>query len=278
MRVLVTGATGFVGGHLVPVLLDRGDDVLAVIRPGSRAPVGTTPLEIDLATFGMSLPSVDAVVHLAQGDAGADAGVLYGVNAVATLGLAQAVVPGGSLVLASSGAVYGFGARPFRESDTLQGDSLYAVSKAHAERFAALGRSAADTSILRLFFPYGDGLPERRLVADVARRVATGVPVELNAHAKPAINPVYVGDVVAAICACLDRGGRRVLNVAGPDRVDLRGLAEVVGSVVGATPVFAETGRHADGDIVGDIEEFRTFLGREPVGLQQGLPTLVAGH
>jgi UDP-glucose 4-epimerase len=217
-------------------------------------------------------------VHLAQANVSPNerAGELYAVNAVATLGLAEHAAACGArrFVLASSGAVYGFADEPLAEDAPCLGESFYSITKIHAERFAALFAERLDVSVLRLFFPYGSGLPSTRLVADVVRRVRDGVPVRLNEGARPVINPVYISDVVGAILGCLDGQGGGVFNVAGPETCDIRELAERAGAAVGRSPVFDDGGT-APGDLVGDIARLRELLGREPISLADGLASMV---
>jgi dihydroflavonol-4-reductase len=69
---LVTGATGFIGSHLVPLLIERGDELRATVRPGSRAGtldalgVGTVPADVcDRQSVRRAMRGVERVFHLA---------------------------------------------------------------------------------------------------------------------------------------------------------------------------------------------------------------------
>jgi len=67
--VFVTGSTGYIGRPLIGALLDRGDAVHALVRPGSehRLPAGATPHAgdaLDAATFAAAIPRGATVVHL----------------------------------------------------------------------------------------------------------------------------------------------------------------------------------------------------------------------
>ena len=78
MRVLVTGATGFVGGRLVPALVDRGHDVVALVRDRGRydPPEGVAVAEGDLldpGSFDAALEGVEAAYYLVHSmEGGAD--------------------------------------------------------------------------------------------------------------------------------------------------------------------------------------------------------------
>jgi nucleoside-diphosphate-sugar epimerase len=121
MRVLVTGATGFVGRALVPVLLERGDDVVAVVRPSRPEPAGMKDrvriFRADLrAPSGLAgaLEGVDAIVHLAAGTAG-NWRATFDINVTATEHLLAAVREAGwqgRFVHASSFSVYGLNQLP----------------------------------------------------------------------------------------------------------------------------------------------------------------------
>ena len=93
MRILVTGARGFVAGHLVPALVADGHEIFGVVRPGrsARASDGVSAIECDLAAEWdeASLPPVDTIVHLAQAATGSGSGELYRVNTLSTLRLLE---------------------------------------------------------------------------------------------------------------------------------------------------------------------------------------------
>ncbi len=176
MRVLVTGAAGFVASHLIPTLEAGGHEVYALARPdqADRLP-GGTPVLVDLRTplAGGGLPAVEAVVHLAQANVpfpdGANA--LYRVNTVATQELLDHArrAGAGRFVFTSSGSVYGFGDRVVTEDDKLAGGDFYATTKIHAERLVTHYRDFFGTTTLRLFMPYGPGQRNRLIPALIGR-------------------------------------------------------------------------------------------------------------
>jgi nucleoside-diphosphate-sugar epimerase len=135
MRVLLTGASGFVGGYLAPALVAAGHDVLALVRdPGAYdAPEGATPVEADLGELDpAALPSVDAVAHFAQANVPFpdEAGTLYAVNTASTLALLEHARTCGAqrFLYASSASVYGYGDCPFTEADPVSAHDFYATT------------------------------------------------------------------------------------------------------------------------------------------------------
>jgi nucleoside-diphosphate-sugar epimerase len=285
VRILVTGASGFVAPHLIAALAARGDEVVATARDADRIPEGdgVTPLPLDLAQplDDVALPALDAVVHLAQANVPypAQALELYRVNTLSTLGLLDACARTGArrFVHASSGTVYGLSDRPFREDDPLQHHQFYATTKIHAEEIVARYADSLDGAVsLRFFAPYGPG-QVNRLVPGIVGRVRDGRAVTLNAGGRPRMNPVYVDDAVAAILRALATDGHLIVNVAGEETVTIRELAEAAGRAVGREPVFEQGDGQAPGDVVGDTGRFRGWLGpRELVGLDEGLARTAA--
>jgi len=283
MRILVTGARGFVAGHLVPALVADGHEIFGVVRPGrsARASDGVSAIKCDLAAEWdeASLPPVDTIVHLAQAATGSGSGELYRVNTLSTLRLLEHGRRTGCrrFVLASSGAVYGRGPAAFAETDPLRPDGLYALTKAHAEQLVEAFRPFFETTILRLFFPYGPGLARHRLIADVLDRVAAGRPLTLRGGGQTRINPVYVGDVVDVVRDVIGSGGPDVVNVSGDDVCGLRELGEIAGEVVGSRPLFEALAEEGVGDLVGDNARMHTMLGESRlVPLREGM-RLMAG-
>jgi nucleoside-diphosphate-sugar epimerase len=285
VKVLVTGASGFVAPHLIRALVARGDEVVASARDAERIPEGRgiEPLPLDLAAplDAVSLPEVDAIVHLAQANVPYPerALELYRVNTVSTLELLAAYARTGArrFVHASSGTVYGAGDQAFRESDPVKHHQLYATSKIHAEDLVARSADVLDGAVsLRLFAPYGPG-QVNRMIPGIIGRVRDGRAVSLNDGGRPRMNPIYVDDAVAAIVAALAVDGHLVVNVAGDEIVTIREIAEAAGRALGTAPVFEDGGGAVAGDVVADTSAFRTWLGDRPfVPLDEGVARTAA--
>lgn len=280
MRVLVTGASGFVAPHLIRALTARGDEVVASARDAERIPEGEgiEPMPLDLAgpIDAAKIPAVDAIIQLAQANVPYPerALELYRVNTLSTLELLDACAQLGArqFVHASSGTVYGLGERPFRESDPVRHHQMYATTKIHAEELVArYAELLAGAVSLRIFAPYGPG-QVNRMVPAIIGRVRDGKPVSLTEGGRPRMNPIYVDDAVAAIIAALDVSGHKIVNVAGDEVVTIRQIAEAAGRALGVAPVFEDAAGTAPGDVVGDTMAFRAWLGDRPfVLLDEGV-------
>ncbi len=275
----MTGVTGFVGRHLVPVLVAQGHEVIGIVHTKSRKEIpGVWLVVADLSRPALpDLPSTDVVVHLAQGSPGTDAGpgTLEAVNARATALLVEhaRVTGAGRFVFASSGSVYGVGGT-FAEDAVLPSADPYSASKIRGEH-AVEAATELDTVIVRPFFPYGPGMAPHRLVADIATRVREGRAVELPKAFR--LNPVWIWDVIDLMVAAIDVSGHDVWNAAGPDVVDLRELAVACGEAVGREPVFAESDAQGPGDVVGDNGRMVTALGRPAFPMRRGIRRMLAG-
>jgi nucleoside-diphosphate-sugar epimerase len=284
MRVLVTGASGFVGAELVPALAAAGHDVVALVRDASRAPADAgSVLELDLEQplSPRDMPRVDAVVHLAQANVSFQdaARELYRVNTVATQELLEyARVTGAArFVYASSGSIFGLGEGTVSEDDPRRATDFYSVTKQSAELLVGAYRDHFATTIVRPFAPYGP-TQTGRLIPNLIRRVREGLPVTLNEGGRPRMTPLYVDDVLRAFAAALELDGHHVVNVAGDEAVGIDELASFIGDVVGREPVF-EHGPGASGDLIADNTRMKELLAPGPlVPLADGLrATALAG-
>ena len=170
MKVLVTGATGFVGTALCDTLTAFGYKVVPAVRSKSGSPHEVVVGNLDASTdWRPALTGCDAVVHLAarvhvMDDTAHNPLVLYrATNLDATLNLARQAAQAGvkRFVFISSIKVNGEGRdAPYRETDVPAPDDAYAISKWEAEQ--GLQRIAADTGlevvILRPPLVYGPGV------------------------------------------------------------------------------------------------------------------------
>jgi GDP-4-dehydro-6-deoxy-D-mannose reductase len=312
VKVLVTGADGFVGRYLVPRLLERGHEVVAACRPGGprvqswfdparRDRVEIVPFEItDPDSVHSALDAAyDAVVHLAAvasvREARADPGRAWIVNAAGTARLVHALAShrgariGDPVVLVvSSAEVYGAGSTmPRHESDPLTPQSAYAASKAGSE-LAALEvwrRTGLRVVIARPFQHTGPGQPATFVVPGFVHRIAaaraSGSATVSTGNLDPVRDLLDVRDVTDAYVALLERGeAGEVYNVARGEGVSLRDVFRRVADLVGAQVEPApDPSLIRAGDIphlVGDPGKLRRATGWSPrFSLDQILQELV---
>jgi nucleoside-diphosphate-sugar epimerase len=251
MRVLVTGATGFIGRHLCRRLVDRGDQVLALVRSKQKAsslPLGVEALQGDLSLFAdpeARLPPCDVVIHLAGVVAADEPGEYEAINYGAVKDLVACLArqswKPARLLFASSLAAGGPTARdrPLTERDPTRPIDPYGDAKARAE---AIVRDAPfPTTTFRPSIVLGPGDEAsltlfRSARAGVGFRVA-GPPQELSF--------VDVRDLVEAIVLMADdrRPGSYCYYASHPAPTDVgalwRGLSVAVGRRVFVVPVPA---------------------------------------
>ena len=219
MRVLVTGANGFVGQHLVPALAAQGHEVVAAVRTGGAALPGAALTlavgELDGATrWREALAGCEALVHLAarahRGEPTDAAAVAefsrINVDGSANL-LTQAMAAGlRRFVLLSSCKVYGeVAARdadgrpmPFTATTALAPAGPYGVTKARAEALwlQATALAGASLTILRPPLIYGPG--HKGNLRALMRALAGGWPLPLAA-VRNSRSFLYVGNLCDAI-------------------------------------------------------------------------------
>jgi len=258
VKVLVTGAAGFVGRALLPQLAREHEPIALVRRPPAIPLAASTMVVKDLTSPDIAtvLPNdVDVVVHLAQAYLSfpSHAAEIFAVNALSTQRLADWARSSGvrRFVLASSGSVYEPSTRPLREVDPAKPLSFHPATKLIAEQILAYYEDAMDVIRLRLFAPYGPGQTDR-MIPRLIDAVGQGRHVALSRGGQPRINPIHVDDVVGIIGQTVDGAGAPVVNLAGPRVVSVAEIAEIIGAALGRAPVFEESDIDPPGDLIAD--------------------------
>lgn len=251
MRVLVTGATGFIGGHLVRRLVAEGHAAHALLRPegdASRLPPSVV-VHRDTGALDALLASVapEAVLHLAtlyrHGHDHAGIVPMLEANIVFGARLADAAARAGvrAFVTLGTGAQH---AGPSGDAPA----TLYAASKAAFETIlGAIARTQGLASAtLIVFDTFGPGDTRGKILDRLVAAARSGVPIDLS-PGEQALDLVHVEDVVDAILLAaaglldgsLPAGGRFALSSGRA--LTLREIAAMVEAAFGR-PVPARWG------------------------------------
>jgi UDP-glucose 4-epimerase len=289
-RVLVTGASGFIGRAVVAALRQRDVPVTAVDRepPDQSWDSGVEVVTGDLADQQVCIAAFEtrprAVIHLA-----ALTSVLRSVDApmrtfAENVTITQVLLElsrgsgVGQFVLASTNAVVGdVGASTITADLPLRPLTPYGATKAAGEMLlsAYSGSYGLSTAALRFTNVYGPGMSHKdSFVPRLMRAALTGTGVRVHGDGLQRRDLVYIDDVVAAILLALDNGfdGRAI--VGSGSSVSVLELVEAVRSVTGS-PIPAE---HVDAPagempaVVVDVSASAEALGYKPtVSLADGL-------
>ena len=300
--ILVTGASGFVGQHIVPALLDAGHHVVALVRtPNSGEAVADrlTPAQradLELRTGDVTRPDslpaalagVDGVVHLVaiprDFRGGAD---LRLINTEGTRAVVQAMTSAGVLRLVHMGAL-GVQDEP---------DLHYASSKAKAE--VLVRESGLDWTILKPSLQFGPGDGFFNIIADLVRLSPGIVPVPGNGGSR--FQPIHVDDVARVVVdsfadpttikSSFELGGPRywtykeitqeVLRALDKRRLIVPMPVPIIGLVARVSefvrfpfPVATDQLRQLKLDNIGPLDVIPTRFGFQPRGMEGQLAYL----
>lgn len=243
MNALVTGATGFIGTHLVERLLAGGVRVRALVRPTSDTSLlESRGVELvrgdvrDPEAVGRAVAGCGVVYHLAKAPRGSPAPILRAVNGEGAGHVARAAARAGvgRLVLAGSAAVYGgdLRGRLVGEDSPLRPDSEYARSKALGER-QVRESGLAGAVVARIGTVLGPGAaPWQRLFADIERGRFRMPGEGVNRH-----HLVDVADIAEGLLLCGSTPGieGRVYNLAAAEPIRLVEMVRQIAVELGVT-------------------------------------------
>ena len=251
-RVLVTGASGFVGACAVRELVRRGHDVHVLLRDPARAwrladildrltiHVGDLCDADAVRQAFAGSPSV--VLHLATHGAyesQADARTILDTNIVGTLHLLEAAAAAKVelFVQTGSSSEYGFRSEPMTETDRLEPNSVYAVAKSAQTHLGQLWarRTGMPIVTLRLFSVYGPWEEPTRLIPTLLDHARRGLPLRL-ASPDTVRDFVYVDDVLEALLdfEYLPRLRGETVNLGSGTETTLRELVETATRLLGS--------------------------------------------
>jgi len=263
LKILVTGASGYIGQHVCMVLTNMGLHIRGLSR--SPCPASFQNIEwiqgdiIDPQTMKMAVLGCQCVIHLAclsEVACQKDPKLAFQVNTIGTLNVLEAARQIGvdKFIFTSSGQVYGEQSRlPNRESDLPRPISLYAASKLCGE---ILCQSYIQTFnlqviVLRLFNVYGpsiDRTPRHTVETIFWELISQGQPPQILAHPQSGRDFIHIHDVIRSIQLALVtpilNGTTNIINVGTGMLTTLIDLVYIEASLFNRTdlkPTIVET-------------------------------------
>ncbi len=290
MRVLLTGARGFIGRHCVSRLAARGFEVHAV-----RSGRGAAPEDAAEAVWhacdllDATAPEALALrlrpthlLHLAwittPGEYWESPENLLWAEATRRLLDAFARAGGRRAMATGSGAEYDWSeGRCHEETTALGAASAYARAKDSVRRHLATHEPELSTAWARIFWVYGPDEEPRRLVPSIVLALLRGGIAECSGGAQRR-DFLYVADVAEALVALLASDVRGAVNVGSGEAIAVRDLALRIGAALGA----AERIRFGDAGaevplVVADVARLRHEVGFRPrFDLDEGIARTIA--
>ena len=256
MRALVTGATGFIGSHLVRHLAERGWQV-AVLARGSYAGEGVTTFGYTGDTEDVMTACAewrpDVVFHLASlflaTHTPTQVEPLIAANVLLGTQLLEAMRAAGTKLLVNAGTGWqNYTPHPPYDADAYRPVNLYAATKQAFETICSYYVETAELRVttLRLFDSYGPGDGRRKLLRLWLETLETGQPLRMS-PGDQVVDLVHVDDICRAFVHAAERmtawdhAGSEVYAVSGGERVTLREAAGILASVAGK-PLAVEFG------------------------------------
>jgi len=298
MRVLITGAAGFLGSHLSDRFLADGHSVVGLDNfitgnPQNIAHLMGEPrfefIQHNISTYTYVSGAVDGVLHFASPASPVDyleypiatlkVGALGTHNA---LGLAKA--KGARFFLASTSEVYG---DPLEHPQTekywgnvnpIGPRGVYDEAKRFAEAMTMAYHRyhGMDTRIVRIFNTYGPRMRpnDGRVVSNFIVQALSGEPLTIYGDGSQTRSFCYVADEVEGIFRLFMRGDSHPTNIGNPNEFTVRQLAELVIELTGTSSPIVQRDLPVDDPKVRrpDITRAREMLGWEPsVTLREGV-------
>jgi UDP-glucose 4-epimerase len=279
--IAIVGATGFIGARLCRALERAGHDVVRLSSAGGAFEKASGLLDPE----SIRAP-LDAVAYLSQSpryrELPASVDHVWAVNVHSAVVAAERAQRAGArrFVYASSGSVYApsFSAHP--ESDPVRRNDLYALSKVQGEEATAAVSRGMTVRAARLFGVYGAGQKDM-LIPRLIDAMRAGRAVRLYPRAGDSTDRdgfrqslCYVDDAVSCLIAMLTGDTPAVLNIASPEPVSIRRLAELLGERLSITPTFETAAPAREFDLLADVSNMRAVLGRDAIPLDSGLSAM----
>ena len=243
-RILITGANGFFGRYCLEAFSNAGWETIACVRSQGTLPFATETVVCDLLDHVRTEQLVADVaaphlLHLAW-LSGASARWTSSANldwVSASLHLARSFAANGGqhLLFAGSCAEYEWKSSPFRAGTTpIKPATLYGEAKARTGQLLRAAESELSLAFAhaRLFFCYGHGEPEERLLPDLMSHIETGTPFKCS-NGFQRRDYLYAADIAQALLTIAKASASGEFNIGSGQAMAVRDLVQMTADQMG---------------------------------------------
>lgn len=298
MKILITGAQGFIGKHLCNRLIQNKEQVYGVIRPNTQLLKRLNNSHLYCADVA-DYPSVEKIVakikpdiffHLAAyPDTSNDKHpipAMFNSNVLGTFNLLMASknIPYKRFIFVGSYKEYGNHPVPFKEDYELKPQSSYAASKAAAEQYCALFNSfGKPITRLRLATVYGPGQSQGTLIGHTIKSACTNAEI-VTTSGTQARDFLYVDDAIEALmtAAYHPMAVGKVFNIGSGYETSVKEMVETIVKLCRSKSKINRCLSQRVNDpphMYGDISKARKLLNWSPTtSLDDGLKKTIEGH
>ena len=293
MNILITGGTGFIGSHVVRLLLDDGHKVTILDNLVSSSKDSVDPkanlIIGDMADTKKSmeaLKGIDAVIHMAGliivPESVEDPIKYVKNNVIGTVSLLESMRKAKvkKIIFSSSACVYGTPEKlPIKENAPVHPDNPYGASKASIETYLQTYNAVFgfDSVVLRYFNPYGPGenhQPETHAIPNFIKAVLLKRRVPLYWKGEQIRDFIYIDDLAQAHIDVLNLSGHQIFNVGTETGVKVKDVIDEIFKIVGFRVGVDDLGKRP-GDVAANYassEKLRKAVGwHSKVSLSEGL-------
>jgi nucleoside-diphosphate-sugar epimerase len=290
LKILLTGATGFIGSQFARLAISRGHEVTALVRPGKTLPpdLKAKPLAGELANISsneIAATKPEVCVHSAWI-------TTPGVYLESpenfkfrddSLQFLRRVAEAGAKHIVSLGTCieYQIRGQPLSEDRTpIAPTTTYAKCKNELRLAleAEAKRGGFNFAWGRVFYPYGPGEHPSRLFSSIIAKLGRGEKMVLKTP-QSTKDYIYIADLAAALLAVVEKKFSGAINLGTGSGTAVRDVAHMIGKLMGREELVSEANppEHDPlGDVIADAGKLKGLDWQPKTSLEQGIQALLA--
>lgn len=285
MKILISGATGFIGSRLIPKL-SKKHEIFAIARKNYK----DLNLKLNWIKQDLTRPldyskfpeRLDTIIHLAQSrqykDFPKKAQDIFDVNIKGTFNLLEYGRKIGikNFIFASSGGIDNYAYERFIREKSISPINFYLSSKYIAELTLANYKKFFTVTTSRFFFVYGEG-QKNMLFPRLLEKIKDNKTITIKGKKGIDINPIYIGDAIKVFESALSLSfSENIFDIAGDERISIKDLVLMMAHLMKKKVYIRYIGKEEPKALIGDNKRMKEKLEVCPeVSLKEGILKMI---